>query len=103
MRILRPRRAAFAAQFLFDAANVHEPLAIKDKKTSRSARSPTCGELHQQNHTSAEMPQSNLLAGGFAILKKIHPEGIEPPAPEPESDVLSVKLWVLVHYLFEPA
>ena len=49
------------------------------------------------------MPQSNLLAGGFAILKKIHPEGIEPPAPEPESDVLSVKLWVLVRYLFEPA
>ncbi len=28
----------------------------------------------------------------------MHPEGIEPPAPEPESGILSVKLWVLSQY-----
>ena len=31
----------------------------------------------------------------------MHPEGIEPPAPEPESGVLSVKLWVPFAYFFE--
>ena len=31
----------------------------------------------------------------------IHPEGIEPPAPEPESGILSVKLWVPSDYFFE--
>ena len=31
----------------------------------------------------------------------MHPEGIEPPAPEPESGILSVKLWVPFAYFFE--
>ncbi len=30
----------------------------------------------------------------------MHPEGIEPPAPEPESGILSVKLWVLFPIIF---